>query len=795
MNNLPDFSQFCEATCIKLWGEPAKRTKKELRWENGDAYGVRTYTINKRAWYDHGAERGGSTLELIAYSKGLPNEKLRGRAFIEMWKALVELGVGIDPPPSPKLKWPILATYPYPDENNVLLFEVVRFDTTPKDAFEELREAWRRERREGTDERFRQRQPDGKGDWIWNTKGVRRVLYRLPQLIEAVKAEQLVLVTEGEKDANTAVKLGYAATTMPGGVGKWRNEYDEFFRDADVVIVSDNDPQLKDPKTGKPQVHPDGRPMLPGQDHAAKLAKRLSKVAKRVRVIMFEVKDLSEWVEKAGGTREQLDEIIAKATEPEPAGDDEIEKEIERLAALPFPSVEYDRECKAVAKKLGVRLSTLEDLVAKKKTPTPPPGEQEYMKSFSDIACNVGNVLLALKQESMLMNAFGYDEMLRTEMLLRPLFDKEPNFKPRPVTDADITATQSWLQWIGFRGLGKDATHDAVNKHARDHAFHPVRDYLNGLHWDDKTRLRTWLYDYLGTEGNAYTNEIGKMFLIGMVARIFKPGCKFDYMPILEGDQGLYKSKACAILAGEEYFSDQLPDIKSKEASQHLRGKWLVEVAELSTYSRAKVDDFKAFLTRQVERYRPPWGRKEVHEPRQCAFIGTTNKVHYFRDETGNRRFWPTTTGVFKLDELCHDRDQLFAEAVKLYRDHVHWWPDRDFELKHIAPEQESRYEPDVWEPLIKEHLDGLIDQALKATPSYLPRTTMIDIAIQVLGFTTNKTVMEGELATPINRLEPKVQTRIRIVLSHLGWVPKRDMYERWWEPGPKALTRGGMTR
>src|SRR5215471_21255057 len=90
-----------------------------------------------------------------------------------------------------------------------------------------------------------------------------------------------------------------------------------------------------------------------------------------------------------------------------------------------------------------------------------------YMDKQTPLASNVGNVLLALEQEPEIMNAFGYDEMLRTEVLLRPLFGDDPNFKPRPVTDADVTAVQAWLQWFGFRGLGKDATHDAINKHAR----------------------------------------------------------------------------------------------------------------------------------------------------------------------------------------------------------------------------------------------------------------------------------------------------------------------------------------
>src|SRR5262249_22977254 len=100
-------------------------------------------------------------------------------------------------------------------------------------------------------------------------------------------AKQLVLVTEGEKDANTAMALGFAATTMPEGINKWHADYDQFFNGADIVIVSDNDPQLKDPKTGKLQFHADGRPVLPGQDHAPRLARRLARIAASVRVIVF----------------------------------------------------------------------------------------------------------------------------------------------------------------------------------------------------------------------------------------------------------------------------------------------------------------------------------------------------------------------------------------------------------------------------------------------------------------------------------------------------------------------------
>jgi hypothetical protein len=309
--NLPDFRGLGEQACVTLWGKPDKRDRKELRWNGHDAYSAKTFSLKKRMWYDHGEQRGGGLLDLVAYSKGQPKQKLRGKAYFDAWVEAYKIGLLSDPPPQkgPCGGGPIIATYPYHDESGALLFEVVRFDAAdPND-------------------RFRQRRPDGKGGWIWDIKGVRtHILYRLPALIAAVKVGQRVLITEGERDANTAAVLGLAATTMPGGVNKWFAMYDEFFRDADIVIVSDNDPQAKDPKTGAPQFHSDGRPVHVGQDHATKLAKRLCKVAAHVRTIIFEQKDLSAWKE-AGGDRAALEARIATATDlvkqPPPPDDDE----------------------------------------------------------------------------------------------------------------------------------------------------------------------------------------------------------------------------------------------------------------------------------------------------------------------------------------------------------------------------------------------------------------------------------------------------------------------------------------
>src|SRR5262249_2130060 len=153
------------------------------------------------------------------------------------------------------------------------------------------------------------------------------------------------------------------------------------------------------------------------------------------------------------------------------------------------------------------------------------------------------------------------------------------------------------------------AVHDAVDLVAQDNGFHPVHDYLTGIEWDGVPRLMTWLSAYLGAECTPYAQAVGKMFLISMVARILEPGCKADHMLVLEGPQGAMKSTACRVLAGERYFADSLPDITHKDSMSYLRGLWLIEAAEMHAMTKSEVTALKAYITRQVERFRPSHGR------------------------------------------------------------------------------------------------------------------------------------------------------------------------------------------
>ena len=378
----------------------------------------------------------------------------------------------------------------------------------------------------------------------------------------------------------------------------------------------------------------------------------------------------------------------------------------------------------------------------------------------------LANVMEALRKAPEISSSVAFDDMLKAPILTSPLpvidDEKTPADTPRAVRDTDVSQLQEWLQRAGLPKIGRETTFQAVDLRARERAFHPVREYLGCLQWDGRSRITGWLSTYLGATSSPYHDGIGRMFLIAMVARILSPGCKADYCVVLEGEQGARKSTACGVLGGE-WFSDSLPDIgHEKDAAQHLRGKWLIEIAELSATSKAEAEALKSFISRPVERYRPSYGRQEVIEHRQCLFIGTTNRATYLRDETGSRRFWPVKVGEIDTYALSRDRDQLFAEAVVCLHKGEKWWPDGDFERQHIRPQQDDRFEADVWEEIVSTYLAGRT------------RVTVTEVAKHALDFQSSK-------------IGTADQRRIGAVLTKLNWKPIRDWTGRGYVPNHAA--------
>lgn len=267
----------------------------------------------------------------------------------------------------------------------------------------------------------------------------------------------------------------------------------------------------------------------------------------------------------------------------------------------------------------------------------------------------------------------------------------------REWSDLDDIRLASWCQERDIP-VRPGTCAEAVAAVAADDAYHPVRDYLADLEWDGEPRLDAWLISYAGADDGPYLREVGRKWCISALARIYEPGCKADCALVLEGRQGSFKSSLVGALAVRgEWFADELADLGSKDSAQDLRGKWIVEVAELAAMRRSEIERVKAFMSRGVDHYRPSYGRRSMDFPRQCVFAGTTNADAYLHDDTGNRRFWPVEVGHIDLAAMRRDVDQLWAEALIAYRAGERWHLNGDVE-KLAREEQDSRRETDPWE-------------------------------------------------------------------------------------------------
>jgi putative DNA primase/helicase len=266
----------------------------------------------------------------------------------------------------------------------------------------------------------------------------------------------------------------------------------------------------------------------------------------------------------------------------------------------------------------------------------------------------------------------------------------------KPVRDEDETTLNVEIARMYGIKAPTSLVGEAVGHVGNQHPFHGVLTYLDGLVWDETPRIDTWLIDRCAAEDTPLVREIGRCFLLSAVARVKQPGCKVDNVLILVGPQGIGKSTAFSILGGE-WFCDSAVDFASKDAYQQLPGVWIYELAELDSLRRAETSAIKAYISAQVDHYRPSYGRNIVDVPRQTIFVGSTNEIEFLRDPSGSRRFWPVAVLAIDLVGLAADRDQLWAEArVRFERGEV-WWLSADAEAARAVASEPFR-EVDAWE-------------------------------------------------------------------------------------------------
>jgi predicted P-loop ATPase len=279
-------------------------------------------------------------------------------------------------------------------------------------------------------------------------------------------------------------------------------------------------------------------------------------------------------------------------------------------------------------------------------------------------------------------------------------------------SDADTTELRKFFErkYDGFRP-GKQDIKDSVVACSVAQHFHPVREYLTGLVWDGVPRLDTLFIDYLGVADSPYSRAVTRKALVGAVARIMTPGCKFDYMPVFVGKQGRGKSSIIYKLAGiDGWFTDSLVTFDGNKAFEAVTGKWLVEVPEMHAFDKTTMNQAKAFITKQSDFYRAAYAEFPEDRQRQCIFFGTTNNADCLRDETGGRRFWPLDTDAVErkkniFSHLDTERDQLWAEAVVYWRMGETLYLPPELEAK-AAEQQEAHREAHPWEDTVRNFVE-----------------------------------------------------------------------------------------
>lgn len=268
----------------------------------------------------------------------------------------------------------------------------------------------------------------------------------------------------------------------------------------------------------------------------------------------------------------------------------------------------------------------------------------------------------------------------------------------------------AWYLENRYGITGRDKIAGALMLVSEQHRFNEVKDYFQSLSWDGVPRVETMLHDYLGAEDNAYTRAVGRKSLAAGVARVMTPGCKYDYVPVFSGPQGIGKTTFLKTI-GRDWHSDSLQSFRGKEAAEMIQGILINEIGEMTGYSKSDDNEIKQFLSRCYDVYRQPYGRHTGRYPRKGIFFGTCNDHDFLKDPTGSRRFWPVDVGIFKpvksiWAELPAEVDQIWAEAVHCWQNGEPLYMDTP-ELESMAKaEQDQHREDNVKEGMIRDFLE-----------------------------------------------------------------------------------------
>ena len=325
--------------------------------------------------------------------------------------------------------------------------------------------------------------------------------------------------------------------------------------------------------------------------------------------------------------------------------------------------------------------------------------ELEYTKS-GKLLCNIANIILILENDPALAGHIVHDLFTGMDSAKDGLpWNKNAN----QWTDTDDANLRVWLE-KHYDITGKEKIAAARRGLLTRHSYHPIRDYLSGLTWDGVPRLDRIIIDYMGAEDSELNRAMSRKHFVAAVARVFNPGCKYDYCLIMSGAEGIGKSTLLRVMGGK-WFNDSITTLEGKEGMEQLRRAWVVELGELSSIKRSDVEQVKAHLSKQVDIYRAAYARRVLEHPRQCVFCGTTNEALFLKGDTGNRRFWviPVVAELRKYrdwsEAIRRDRDQLWAEAVHYYKQGEPLYLSEELEAQ--AKQRQQDFNDDNDDPIV----------------------------------------------------------------------------------------------
>lgn len=512
--------------------------------------------------------------------------------------------------------------------------------------------------------------------WIgneWKPKSwpAPRPLYGLDRL--AKRPGSPVLLVEGEKTCDAAQALvgeRYVAVTWSGGAKAWRKTDFSPVYGRSILLWPDADAD--------------------GVDAGNGIAEHLAPHCKEIKIISTEGLpqkydaadftgvwgDFVPWAKSRVSVYEQpkLEPVVLPAEADEPP-ENEAPMPDDADIAVTDEQRDVCNELQLMRNKLGA--------------------------PYKDVA----NVVKALANSKQFQKAVWYDDFHNR------IFTTVGGGKVREWTEVDTINFQIFLQEVvGLRDVGKDKVHDGLITYARRNTRNEPRDWMMSLKWDGTERVDTFFSYRMGSPVSELSCSISRNFWLSMAARILSPGCKVDTMCVLIGAQGAFKSTALSIIGGKWYSDIQESVRNHRDFCLSLQGKMLCEISELGSFAKSEESAIKATISRQVDRFRVPYGHRDEDFPRHSVFCGTTNNIDFLGDPTGGRRFYPVMVGKIDLEGIAEDREQLFAEAVARFLKGEVWYkvPLDDIRLVH-----EQHYAVDVWEELIEDWLIGKIEVSM----------------------------------------------------------------------------------